>query len=235
MLTRKTAAMRISICINFFRKAAQFGFPLLIGQIQLAKNYMQVAVTDMRVDAQREGIFCHSFNNVLNHIAHFINRHNNVIRRAHLADKAHRFQTVAAHRPDTLIRLQNINSACYLADIAGLLHFHVQLIFVEGFYRNDNVNAIFNMRCTGEFKIFRGCPHIRIIHIFDARRVDTCFHKLRHNTDCCHRVVENCQHIYFIRRQRLQLQCYLRNNAQRALAADNKLLHAVACAALFQR
>ena len=226
--------MRISICINFFRKAAQFGFPLLIGQIQLAQNYMQVAVTDMRVDAQREGIFCHSFNNVLNHIAHFINRHNNVIRRAHLADKAHRFQTVAAHRPDTLISLQNINSTCCLADIAGLLHFHVQLIFIEGFYRNNNINTVFNMRCTGEFKIFRGCPHIRIIHIFDARRVDTRFHKLRHNTDCCHRVVENCQHIYFIRRQGLQLQCYLRNNAQRALAADNKLLHAVACAAFFQ-
>ena len=91
------------------------------------------------------------------------------------------------------------------------------------------------MRRTGELKIFRGCPHIRIIHIFDACRVDTCFHKLRHNADCCHRVVENCQHIYFIRRQRLQLQRYLRNNTQRALAADNKLLHAVACAALFQR
>ena len=46
--------------------------------------------------------------------------------------------------------------------------------------------------------------------------------------------MENCQHIDFIRRQGLQLQRYLRNNAQRALAADNKLLHAVACAAFFQ-
>ena len=91
------------------------------------------------------------------------------------------------------------------------------------------------MRCTGELKILRGCPHIRIIHIFDARRVDTCFHKLRYNADCRHRVVENCQHIDFIRRQRLQLQRYLCNNAQRALAADNKLLHAVACTAFFQR
>ena len=235
MLTGKTAAMRISICINLFRKAAQFGFPLFIGQIQLTQHDMQVAVTDMRVDTQREGIFCHSFNNVLNHIAHFINRHNNVIRRAHLADKTHRFQTVAAHRPDTLICLQNIYSARGLADISGLLHFHVQLIFIEGFYRNNNVNTVFNMRRAGEIKIFRGCPHIRIIHIFDACRVYTCFHKLRHNTNRCHRVAENSQHINFIRRQGLQLQRHLRNNTQRTLAADNKLLHAVACAAFFQR
>ena len=47
--------------------------------------------------------------------------------------------------------------------------------------------------------------------------------------------MEDCQHINFIRRQGLQLQCYLRNNTQRAFAANNKLLHAVACAALFQR
>ena len=47
--------------------------------------------------------------------------------------------------------------------------------------------------------------------------------------------MEDCQHINFIRRQGLQLQCYLRNNTQRAFAADNKLFHAVACAALFQR
>ena len=91
------------------------------------------------------------------------------------------------------------------------------------------------MRRTGELKIFRGCPHIRIIHIFDACRVNTCFHKLRYNADCRHRVMEDCQHINFIRRQGLQLQCYLRNNTQRAFAADNKLFHAVACAAFFQR
>ena len=91
------------------------------------------------------------------------------------------------------------------------------------------------MRRTGEFKIFRGCPHIRIIHIFDACRINTCFHKLRHNADCRHRVMENCQHIDFIRRQGLQLQRYLRNDTKRTLTADNKLLHAVACAAFFQR
>ena len=91
------------------------------------------------------------------------------------------------------------------------------------------------MRRTGELKVFRGCPHIRVIHIFDACRINTCFHKLRHNADCCHRVVENRQHIDFIRRQGLQLQRYLRNDTQRTLTANNKLLHAVACAAFFQR
>ena len=47
--------------------------------------------------------------------------------------------------------------------------------------------------------------------------------------------MENRQHIYFIRRQGLQLQRHLCNNTQRTLAADNKLFHAVACTALFQR
>jgi len=47
--------------------------------------------------------------------------------------------------------------------------------------------------------------------------------------------MENRQHIDFIRRQGLQLQRYLRNDTQRTLTANNKLLHAVACAALFQR
>ena len=189
----------------------------------------------MRVYTQREGIFGNSFDNKLNHITHLIDRNDNIVRRANLADKAYGFQTVTAHRPDTLIRLQHVDSACSLADIARLLHLHVQLILIEGFNRDDNINAILNMRRTGKLQIFRGRAHIGIIHIFYTRRLNTCFYQLRHHANSSHRIVENRQHINFIRRQRLQLQRYLRNNTQRTLTANNQLLHAIAGAALFQR
>ena len=195
---------------------------------------MQIAVADVGVNAQGEGIFFHSSNNVLHGIAHLVHGHNHIISGAHEANQAHGFQAVTAHSPNAVIRLQHLNSTAFLADIIELLHLHIQLILGKGFDRENYVNAILHMGCTSKFQKLAGGTHIGIIHIFDASRSDACLGHLGHHAHGLHRISEDGQHIQSIGRQGLQLKRHLGNDAQGALTANNQLLHAVAGRAFFQ-
>ena len=177
----------------------------------------------MRINFYRdwERILAADMHNLLNRRRNAVNRHNNVVCQRYLADEADGFLTVAAHRPDAVVCLQNIDCTGSLAQLVELLHLHIQLILAEGFHRDDNINAVLIVRRTLKLNIISAGTHIGVVHIFHARRIQSGLHNLRHHVESLERIVEHSQKVKAIRRHRLQLQGYLGDNAQRTLAAHH--------------
>ena len=86
-----------------------------------------------------------------------------------------------------------------------------------------------------QIAVIAGAADEVVVHKFDGRRIEAGFDQVRHQSRGFAQVGKDGQYVKAVRAQGDELQRRLRNDAQRAFRADDQLVEAEACRALFQR
>ena len=182
---------------------------------------------------QFEVVVFSNFLEMFNAISNFIYGNNKVIRSANLTQNASTFQAVTAYSPHAFISFQNVGRTTLSANLVQLFHLHIQLVFVKGFYSNDNVAAIFIVGQADFSKITCG-TYEAIIHKFNTGGVKTSFNQIGNKVNCLLYVGKYSKNIQLVGAHGQKLQGCFGNDTQSTFTTHNKLVKAVASATFFQ-
>ncbi|SCI88739.1 Uncharacterised protein [uncultured Ruminococcus sp.] len=202
--------------------------------VDVQRQDVDVAVADMGRRYAVNAVFFFQSRNLGGDFGDVFEGNDEVFGDEHDVDVAGRFGELTAASPDAVVGLDDVDSAHGVAQIAQFFHLLVQFVFVERFYRNDDVAAAFVDVGQGYLAELAAHGQGLVVHVFDARRFEAGLEDLVGQGESLFVFLEDGDEVEFIRRQGTELQRDFRYDAQGAFGTADELFQAVACRTFLQ-